>query len=92
MAEPDKTVIQLKEIVTIRKFDHTHEDHPTEPVEVVVRESVTEISAEEAALLGFVPQHDAIAIGDTLEIQVEEAGVPVRRIIASDSGSVEGTD
>ncbi len=70
----EKTTIKLKETVTVRKFDHTHEDCPTEPVEVVVQETITEISQEEAASMGFVPLGDTIQASATLTVdeQTEE--------------------
>ncbi len=64
----EKTTIKLKETVTVRKFDHTEEDHPTEPFEVVVQESITEISQEEAASMGFIPLCDTIQASATLTV------------------------
>lgn len=74
----EKTTVQLKETVTVKKFDHTHEDCPTEPVEVIQQETITEISMEEAKLMGFVPLSEQVeATGkvemqDSLEVKVEQ--------------------
>lgn len=52
----EKNVVKMIERVSVAKFDHTHEDQPAEPVDVVVQETVTEISLADAMLFGFVPK------------------------------------
>ena len=57
----ESTSIQMRERVVLAKFDHTEEDCPTVPCEVITQETVTEISLDEATLLGFKPKVEATA-------------------------------
>jgi hypothetical protein len=67
--------IKMIERVVVAKFDHTHEDCPTEPVDVIMQETVTEVSLTEAVLLGWQPQVEAsgtvhLGTGDTASPKV----------------------
>jgi hypothetical protein len=48
----DPTMVTMRERVRVVKMDL---DNPEKPPEIVEQESVTKISIDEAALLGFVP-------------------------------------
>ena len=69
MEMDESTKVKMIERVAVAKFDHTAEDRPTVPIEVVTQETVTEITFEEAALLGFQPKAAIEATGT-----VQEAG------------------
>lgn len=52
MSNTDITLVKLVERVRVVKTDL---DHPEKPPEIVEQETVTSISLDEAALLGFLP-------------------------------------
>lgn len=52
MSENDASTVNLRERVRVVKTDL---DHPDKPPEIVEQETVTTISLDEAALLGFMP-------------------------------------
>jgi hypothetical protein len=52
MSNYDVTTVKLIERVCVVKTDL---DHPEKPPEIVEQETVTSISLDEAALLGFLP-------------------------------------
>lgn len=52
MSNPDATSVNLVERVRVVKTDL---DHPEKPPEILEQETVTRISLDEAALLGFLP-------------------------------------
>lgn len=56
------------ERVTVAKFDHTLEDHPTVPVETIVQETVTEVSLMDAMLMGYVPKKPDVEATATVKI------------------------
>ena len=64
----EKTTITMRERVTVSKFDHTHEDHPTVPVDVIVQETISEISPLEALLLGWQPTGEIVESSGTLHL------------------------
>lgn len=68
--------VKMIERVAVKKFDHTLEDHPAEPVDVVIQETVTEVSLEEAQLMGFVPKGQQIEATGTVQIAAGDAGGP----------------
>ena len=70
----EKNVVKMIERVTVAKFDHTHEDQPTVPVDVVTQETVTEISFDEAALYGFIPK--GIEASGTVHLGTEDGAGP----------------
>ena len=70
----EKNVVKMIERVTVAKFDHTHEDQPTVPVDVVTQETVTEISFAEASLYGFVPK--GVEASGTVHIGTEDGAGP----------------
>lgn len=77
MEEVNKVV--MIERVAVAKFDHTLEDKPTEPFDVVVQETRTEVSLTEAALMGWQPK-DAPEVEATGTVQLggtDGAGVSV---------------
>lgn len=64
MEETHKVV--MIERVAVAKFDHTLEDKPTVPVDVVVQETRTEVSLGDALLMGWTPKAQ-----QTVEPEVE---------------------
>lgn len=60
----EATPLKLIERVKVEKFDHTHEDHPTTPCEVIIQETVTEISRDEAIVLGLTVPNEEPRDGD----------------------------
>ena len=87
----DAAGITMKTTVTVRKFDHTLEDHPTEPYEVTVHESTSEVSEADAALMGFISLADRQALAET-EQQMNKEAAPVHRIGVSDGGSINSEE
>ena len=71
MKEQSKVV--MIERVAVAKFDHTHEDHPTVPVDTVIQETRTEVSLGDALLMGWTPKAEqpeveatgTVTLGDT---------------------------
>ena len=63
--------VKMIERVTVAKFDKTLEDNPTEPVQVITQETITEISEMEAMLLGWQPR--AVEATGTVEVASDES-------------------
>ena len=82
MEEQSKVV--MIERVAVAKFDHTLEDKPTEPVDVVIQETRTEVSLVDALLMGWVPKDGSS------EPEVEATGTV--QIGAGDGGGVNCGD
>ena len=69
MGQQEQSKVVMIERVAVAKFDHTHEDKPTQPVDVVIQETRTEVSLTDALSMGWVPKETA-----TLEPEVEATG------------------
>ena len=70
MDEQSKVV--MIERVAVAKFDHTHEDHPTVPVDTVIQETRTEVSLVDAMLMGWTPKDQSQPAA--LEPEVQATG------------------
>lgn len=70
MGMDDSKVVMI-ERVAVAKFDHTLEDKPTVPVDVVIQETRTEVSQFDAMLMGWTPKDAALP---PLEPEVEATG------------------
>ncbi len=68
--------IQMRERVAVAKFDHTLEDHPTEPIDVVIQETVTEVSLTEAVLMGWKPKEPVVEGTATVQLGTGDSGGP----------------
>ena len=60
--------IKMIERVRVAKFDHTHIDNPTEPFDVVVQETITEVSVGEAMLMGWTPKGEVVESSGTVHL------------------------
>ena len=67
MGQQEQSKVVMIERVAVAKFDHTHEDNPTVPVDTVIQETRTEVSQFDAILMGWVPK-------DVPEPEVEATG------------------
>ena len=73
----EKNQVKMIERVTVMKFDKTQTDDPTEPVEVVTQETVTEVSLLDAMLCGFVPKSAQVeATGTVTQIGTSDGAGP----------------
>ena len=52
----DPIGVKMVETVTVKVFDHTEEDHPTEPVQVIVRTKERIVTELEAIAMGYKPK------------------------------------
>lgn len=68
MEETSKVV--MIERVAVAKFDHTHEDKPTEPIDTVIQETRTEVSLGDALLMGWVPKDQQPEVEATGTVQL----------------------
>ena len=66
MEEVSKVV--MIERVAVAKFDHTLEDKPTEPIDVVIQETRTEVSQMDALLFGWRPKEPDVETTGTVQI------------------------
>lgn len=67
--------VKMIERVTVRKFDKEKEDNPTVPFEVVTQETVTNVSPEEALLMGWVPK-DSVGASGTVKLDTGDGAEP----------------
>lgn len=70
----DPTKVVMVERVAVAKFDHTYEDKPTVPVDVVIQETRTEVSLTDALAMGWTPKDQQVEATGTMKIGGQDVG------------------